>query len=113
MFPLLPFHPGGRGGGWTEVQESSLAMVPLFGGLMLLLLLLALGTAALLLWRSGRLALPALGGRPMPEEGARQILAERFARGDITTDEFLERASILNWTPGVEPAADRTRRRTR
>ena len=34
---------------------------------------------------------------------ARSILAERFARGEIDGDEFMERASVLNWTPGVEP----------
>ena len=31
------------------------------------------------------------------------MLAERFARGDITTDEFMEKASVLNWTPGTDP----------
>lgn len=114
MFPL-PLHPGGRGGrGLDGLEESSLAMLPFFGGLMLLLLLLALGTAALLLWRSGRFALPALGGRSsVPEEEARRILAERYARGDITTDDFLERASILNWTPGAEPPPTRKSRPAR
>ena len=37
-----------------------------------------------------------------PEGEAKRILAERFARGDITSDEFMERASVLNWTPGSE-----------
>ena len=37
-----------------------------------------------------------------PDE-AREILATRFATGDLSSDEFLERASVLNWTPGVEP----------
>lgn len=37
---------------------------------------------------------------PCPEESARTTLAERFARGDITVEEFMERASALNWTPG-------------
>jgi hypothetical protein len=39
----------------------------------------------------------------VPEEDAKRILAERFVRGDIASDEFLERSSILNWTPGAEP----------
>ncbi|GLU47663.1 hypothetical protein Nans01_20140 [Nocardiopsis ansamitocini] len=39
-----------------------------------------------------------------PEAGAQRLLAERFARGDIDSDEFMERASALNWTPGVKPA---------
>lgn len=37
---------------------------------------------------------------PRPEDQARQTLADRFARGDITVEEFMERASALNWTPG-------------
>ena len=56
----------------------------------------------LCLWRTGRLPLGNLGKRS-PEEDAKRILAERFARGDITSDEFLERSSILNWTPGAQP----------
>ena len=49
-----------------------------------------------------------LGGPPSwvrqqsPEHEARRILAERFARGDISSDDFLERASVLNWNPGSE-----------
>ena len=31
-----------------------------------------------------------------------RILAERFAKGDISTEEFMERASVLNWTPGSD-----------
>jgi hypothetical protein len=38
-----------------------------------------------------------------PEAEARRVLAERFARGDISTDEFMEKASVLNWTPGTDP----------
>ena len=36
-----------------------------------------------------------------PEVGAQRLLAERFAKGDISVDEFMERASVLNWTPGA------------
>jgi putative membrane protein len=96
------------GHGLHVVHESSLAALPIFGGFMLLLLLLA-GLTALYFWRSGR-SLPALGRSAAPELQARRILAERFARGDITTDDFLERASILNWTPGIEAASNRRRR---
>ena len=106
MIPVLPMH-GGHG--VRGVQESSIAVIPLVGGFTLLLLLLA-GLTALYLWRSGRLSLPALGRSAAPEQEARRILAERFARGDITTDDFLERASILNWTPGTEALSDRRRR---
>lgn len=33
---------------------------------------------------------------PRPEEEARRILAERLARGEIDTDEYLERVSVLD-----------------
>jgi putative membrane protein len=53
-------------------------------------------------WRRGRLSLPGLAGGRSPEDDARRILADRFACGDISSDEFMERASILNWTPGSD-----------
>ncbi|SER30824.1 SHOCT domain-containing protein [Microlunatus flavus] len=86
---------------------------PFLGGLMFLLLLLLLGATLFYLRRSGRLGGPALAGRAKsPEHEAREILATRFATGDISSDEFLERASVLNWTPGVEPLpAPRAKRR--
>ena len=93
MTGLLPLH-GGRGmHGWAE---GSLAALPFLGAFLLLLALGAL--AAFYLLRQGRLQ---FGGRS-PEDDARRILAERFARGDISSDEFLERASTLNWTPGSD-----------
>ncbi len=78
----------------------------------LLLLLLTLAAVAFLR-RGGQLEAPPWARRPVtPETEARNILATRFATGDITSDEFLERASVLNWTPGVEPLpVPRTRRR--
>lgn len=76
-----------------------------------LLLLLALVTAAgLHLVRSGRLEL-GRGARSGPEEGAKRVLADRFARGDISGEEFLERSSLLNWTPGVPEIRTRPRLR--
>lgn len=104
---MFPMHPGGDG--FDGIEAGSM-MLPFLGTLLLLLLLA--GLAGLLLWRSGRLALPALGGRATaPEEEARRILAERFARGDLTTDEFLERSSILNWTPGSDTMPPQRRRK--
>ena len=79
----------------------------------LLFLLLIAGTLFYLV-RSGRLQTPAwLDPRPAPEFEARKILSERFARGDISADEFMERASVLNWTPGVEPVKAKSKRRRR
>lgn len=80
----------------------------------LLFLLLLIG--AFFLVRKG---LPDGAGPPWmrqsepPEAEARRVLSERFARGDISSDEFLERASVLNWTPGAEEPSDRGRRKRR
>jgi uncharacterized membrane protein len=82
-----------------------------FLGTFLLLLLLAL--VGLYLWHQGKLPLPKLGSHRSPEDEAKQILAERFARGDITSDEFLERSSILNWTPGTDPLPSKPRKNRR
>jgi putative membrane protein len=106
MGPHGPFD-GGRG--YHEV-ESSLSMLPFLGSVLLLLLLVL---AALYLWRQGKLPLPKLASHRSPEEDAKRILAERFARGDINSDEFLERSSILNWTPGSEPMPAKSRKNRR
>lgn len=70
-------------------------------------LLFLLLTAALLffLFRTGRIGPPPWAGSAnrAPEAEAKKVLAERFARGDISTDEFMEKASVLNWTPGTDP----------
>lgn len=53
--------------------------------------------------RTGRIGAPPWVARSRsPEHEARRILAERFANGDISSDDFLERASVLNWTPGSD-----------
>jgi len=95
MEPRVPHGPHG----W---EDHSLSVLPLIGNFVFLLLILALVATGLYLWRTGRLPLGNLG-RARPEEDGKRILADRFARGDISTDEFMERSSILNWTPGVEP----------
>ena len=87
------------------------SVLPFVGGFLLLLVLAAL--VAFYLHRQGRVRLPAFAGRRPPEEEAKAILAERFARGDITTDDFLERSSVLNWTPGSEAVRARPRGRHR
>lgn len=46
-----------------------------------------------------------------PEAEAKKILADRFARGDIGAEEFMERASVLNWTPGSEQWLPATKKR--
>jgi putative membrane protein len=67
-----------------------------------LLMLLVLGTLVFFLVRHGQFGPQSLPGSRSPESEAKKILAERFARGDITSDEFMERASVLNWTPGSD-----------
>ena len=67
---------------------------------MFLLLLLVIATAYLLMRPGGYLANRQLTRQPSPEDDAKRVLADRYARVDITTDDFLERASVLNWTPG-------------
>ena len=77
---------------------------PIFGSVLLMIIVLA-GLAAFVLWRKGKLTLPTLPGfgpALSAEDAARRILAERFARGDIDPDDFMERASVLNWTPGSD-----------
>lgn len=100
-------HPHDGGQGPHGLAEGSLAMIPFFGTFLLLVLVASL--AALYLWRQGRLPLLGLAGSPAPEDEAKRILAERFARGDISSDDFMERASILNWTPGSQPVPVRMR----
>jgi len=87
-------------------------MLPFLGNFLFLLVILGLVLTGLYLWRQGKLPLPKLGKRS-PEEQAKSILAERFASGDISSDEFLERSSILNWTPGAEPLPSRPRKKRR
>jgi putative membrane protein len=98
MTPFVPLHGGHDAHGWAE---SSLSVAPILSSFLLLLLLL-LALAGFYLWRQGKLT---LGGIRSPEDEAKSILADRFARGDISSDEFLERASMLNWAPGTNPLA--------
>jgi len=79
-------------------------VLPVFSGFLLLLLVL-LALTGLYLWRRG--TLPKLFNRPSPEDDAKRILAERFARGDMNSDEFMERSSMLNWTPGSDSLPSR------
>ena len=78
-----------------------------------LFLLLVLGTLLFFLVRNGYLGSSALATKTSPEAEAKRILAERFARGDIASDEFMERASILNWTPGSDSWEDRKGKKRR
>ena len=78
---------------------------------MFLLFLLLVGGTLFYLLRTGRISPPWVTAPSSPELEARKVLADRFARGDIDSDEFMERASVLNWTPGVEPEKSKSKRR--
>ncbi len=75
MDPRVPHGPHG----W---EDHSLSVLPLLGSFLSLLVILALVLTGLYLWRTGRLPLRNLGRARSPEEDAKRILAERFARGD-------------------------------
>ncbi len=77
----------------------------------LLFLLLLVGL--FLLARRGTFGPPPpwLAGSRAPEADAKKILADRFANGDISAEEFMERASVLNWTPGSEQWMQPTKKR--
>jgi uncharacterized membrane protein len=95
--------PWGAGDPSTFASGAVPPFAPFLGGVMFfLLMLLALGTLLFFLVRNGQLGSPSWANTRSPESEAKKILAERFARGDITSDEFMERASVLNWTPGSD-----------
>lgn len=70
---------GGDGNGWMW----------LWGGLMMILLVAAFGFVAWAIVRGIQ------GGGPHPHDRGREILAERLARGEITPEEYRERAQHL------------------
>jgi putative membrane protein len=93
--------------------SGSSALGPHLGVVMCLIPLLIAGILAFVLmrrfgpppWmRGGRShQRPHTGGpTETADDTARRVLAERFAKGDISVEEFLERASALNWYPGTE-----------
>lgn len=99
---------GGHGGyGW----DGGFLLLPTLVMITLALLLVAALTAAYLL-RGGKLDLARSRGS-RPEDEAKRVLADRFARGEIATDEFLERSSMLGWTPGSDSLPRPSRRRAR
>lgn len=80
---------------------------------MFLFFIVALLVTGFILTKRGYLNPPRLAGHSSPESGARTILAERFARGDISSDEFMERAAVLNWTPGLDPWSPHDKKKRR
>ncbi|MBA2807739.1 SHOCT domain-containing protein [Streptomyces sp. KM273126] len=54
--------------------------------------------------RARRLGHPALPGPPGPRSGPEQILAERYARGEIDEEEYERRMATLRGSPPPGPA---------
>ena len=75
--------------GYGHMDGAGNGLMWLWGGLMMLLLVAAFGLLAFAVVRSSR------SSAPQPGAKAREILAERFARGEITSEEYRERASHL------------------
>ncbi len=111
---MNPHGPIDGGPGFHGGEEGMFWMLPFLGGFVfMLLVILLIALTTFFLWRHGKLRLPPFGSRRSPEDEAKRILADRFAGGDISTDEFLERSSILNWTPGVDPSPSKPRKNGR
>lgn len=75
-------HMDGWGGGWMWLW--GIAMMALFVVLIIWLVRAAAGGQA-----------PLASPPSHPTDRARQILAERYARGELTTEEYQERAAQL------------------
>jgi putative membrane protein len=98
-------HPGPHLGGGPP------SFAPFIGAIMFLFFLLVVASTLFLLRRGIIGPPPWVASHRSPENEAKKVLAERFARGDISSDDFLERASVLNWTPGSDTWETRKRRR--
>ena len=81
-----PSHMWGREWGWGHMIFGSLTMVLLWGGIILVIVLLVRWLGA----GFGSQQMP-----PPPGKTALDILKERFARGEIDKDEFEERRRVL------------------
>lgn len=83
---MMGWDDGWGGGGWIVM---SLMMLVFWGGLIALVVWLVRGTL-----RSDQTTITT-----SPERSADQVLAERFARGEIDEDEFTRRSEVLRTGP--------------
>lgn len=98
--------------GMDHMGDGGFPFESLMGVLTFVVLLLIIGATILYLRRHDFSPAAWLNRRShAPEAEAQQILAERFARGDISTEDFMDRASVLNWTPGSDVTARRKPKR--
>jgi putative membrane protein len=67
---------------------------------MSILMVLLMGLlVALVVWLVRTTSAPSQGGPPSPTSSAEQLLAERFARGEIDEEEFTRRRALLRAGP--------------
>ncbi len=78
----MMFWQGGQGVGTGEMIVMSLMMLLFWGGLIALIVYAVRGAF--------------VGGRQSSGQGAEQILAERFARGEIDAEEYRSRLEVLS-----------------
>ena len=76
-------------GGWVGGIMMVLMMLVFWGGLIALVVFLARGFGAR----------PSQGEGKRSEPEAREILADRFARGEISEDEYEQRKRVLERSP--------------
>jgi putative membrane protein len=84
-----------HGGGWDAAHWIG-------AGLMFLILVAILIALGIFLFRTLRHASTAVPSAPSPVNRASEILAERFARGEIDADEFTRRRELLR-SDGLDP----------
>jgi putative membrane protein len=94
MFPRMyhGFYPGLGGGGWLIAILCIAFIIAVIIGIVLLVIWLARRSSA-----NGRSA-SALQAPPAPPS-AREILQTRYARGEITREQYQEMLADLNQTP--------------
>ena len=78
-----------HGDGWGGWIAGAVMMIAFWGSLVLLIVLA-------IRWIDDRR--PDARGETQPRSDARQILAERFARGEISAEEFEDRRRVLEGT---------------
>lgn len=102
---MMTFVPGPgwghMGPGWHHMYGDGYGWVWLWGPLMMIFWIALLGVVVWLVARALNTRRPTVSA-PGGVERAREILAERYARGEISTEEYSERLDRLTaaGTPG-------------
>lgn len=91
-----------NGPGWGHMQGYGYGWMWLWGPIMMIFWIAVLGVIAWLVVRALNNRRPAPPPAPGNADRAREILADRYARGEISTEEYTERMDRLtaSGTPG-------------